>query len=457
VFASVSGRVRPANAPRASTPPFPAILFDTKLVRRANKIPSPFKARHNFWAIVILVSWDGVEQHDNRLFSGSAATDYRLHRVHQFGAAGHDHWRGVALGARYVQPTAECHGAHPLRRGCGYFLSSFFTGRLLNSIGIGMLLAASSALVASSAFGYALAPMWGLFAACSLLQGLGSGAIDAGLNHYAAHHFSARHMNWLHACYSVGATLGPLIMTSVLARNGSWRAGYLTVAVILLCLALLFAATRREWDEPDGAAATEQAERASVGMAETLRHPTVWRQVALFFVYTGLEATVGQWSFTLLTESRNVQKATAGAWVTTYWASIGVGRILFGSVVDRLGIDRLIRLSTLTSVLGTVLLALNLSGPTSAVALALAGLGLAAIYPCLMTSTPRRLGSALAVHAIGFQVSAAMLGAAALPSVSGVLAERFGLETVATATVGMAFVVLLLHESLLLPSRRMRA
>jgi hypothetical protein len=50
-----------------------------------------------------------------------------------------------------------------------------------------------------------------------------------------------------------------------------------------------------------------------------------------------------------------------------------------------------------------------------------------------------------------------MLGAAALPSVSGVLAERFGLETVATATVGMAFVVLLLHESLLLPSRRMRA
>jgi fucose permease len=341
--------------------------------------------------------------------------------------------------------------------GGGYFLSSFFTGRLLNSIGIGVLLAASSALVASSAFGYALAPMWGLFAACSLLQGLGSGAIDAGLNHYAAHHFSARHMNWLHACYSVGATLGPLIMTSVLARNGSWRAGYLTVAVILLCLALLFAATRREWDEPDGAAATEQAERASVGMAETLRHPTVWRQVALFFVYTGLEATVGQWSFTLLTESRNVQKATAGAWVTTYWASIGVGRILFGSVVDRLGIDRLIRLSTLTSVLGTVLLALNLSGPTSAVALALAGLGLAAIYPCLMTSTPRRLGSALAVHAIGFQVSAAMLGAAALPSVSGVLAERFGLETVATATVGMAFVVLLLHESLLLPSRRMRA
>jgi fucose permease len=268
--------------------------------------------------------------------------------------------------------------------GCSYFLSSFFTGRLLNLLGIGVLLAASSTLVAFSAFGYAFAPLWALFAAYSLLHGLGSGAIDAGLNHYVVHHFSARHMTWLHACYSVGAMLGPLIMTSAIAGNGSWRAGYLIVAAVLLCLALLFGATRHKWDEPERAVATEQTESASVGIAETLRHPAVWLQVALFFVYTGLEVTVGQWSFTLLTEARHVPKETAGTWVTLYWASIGVGRLLFGSVVDRLGIDRLLRLSTLTSVLGTGLFALRLSDLMSVTALVLAGLGLAAIYPCMM-------------------------------------------------------------------------
>ena len=160
-------------------------------------------------------------------------------------------------------------------------------------------------------------------------------------------------MTWLHACYSVGATLGPLIMTGVMAGSGSWRAGYLTVAVLLLCLSLLFGTTRRQWDAPVRGAATEPTESASVGITVTLRHPTVWLQVALFFVYTGLEVTVGQWSFTLLTESRHVPKEMAGTWVTLYWASIGVGRLLFGLVVDRLGIDRLLRLSTLTSVLGT--------------------------------------------------------------------------------------------------------
>src|SRR5688500_452344 len=97
--------------------------------------------------------------------------------------------------------------------GFAYFFSSFFSGRLLRAFRVGTLLALSSALVALSGFGYASANVWLLFAACSLLHGLGSGAIDSGLNHYVAHHFSARHMNLLHACYSIGAMLGPLIMT----------------------------------------------------------------------------------------------------------------------------------------------------------------------------------------------------------------------------------------------------
>src|SRR5438105_7240083 len=88
--------------------------------------------------------------------------------------------------------------------GCGYFLSSFFSGRVVTALGIGLLLAASTGLVAASGVGFALAPVWALFVACAVLHGLGSGAIDAGLNGYAAARLSARPMNWLHACYCLG-------------------------------------------------------------------------------------------------------------------------------------------------------------------------------------------------------------------------------------------------------------
>lgn len=331
--------------------------------------------------------------------------------------------------------------------GISYFLSSFFTGRLLGALGIGLLLAGSSALVALSGFGYAVAPMWLAFAACSALHGLGSGAIDAGLNHYVAHHFSARHMSWLHACYTLGATLGPLIMTGVIAWHGQWRAGYFTVASMLLLLAVLFAGTHRRWNDGDGGD-EEKPAAASVSMGEAMRQPVVRLQVLIFFIYTGLEMTAGQWSFTLLTEARGVSRETAGLWVTTFWGSLFAGRVLFGFVSEQFGLDRLVRSSMSAAVLGAVLLAWNPAGWSAVVALAIIGLGLASIYPCLMTRTAQRLGPAVAAHAIGFQVSAAILGGAALPSVTGFLAQRVGLEVVAGATLAMAVVLWGLHEVL---------
>lgn len=337
--------------------------------------------------------------------------------------------------------------------GASYFVSGLLTGKLLKSFGIGRLLAGSSLLVVASALGYSAAPAWALFAACALLHGLGSGAIDSGLNHYVANHFSPRHMNWLHACYGIGATLGPLIMTSVLVSLGSWRAGYATVGSLLLLLAGLFLYTRKLWGTPGETTDAALEAEASVGMFDTLKHTGTWAHIALFFIYTGLEVTVGQWSFTVMTEARGMSKETAGMWVTIYWASLAAGRVVFGFIIERLGIDLLLRLSMLAAVTGTALFGVNL--PFSAGALALTGLGLASIYPCLMTRTPQRVGKGRAAHAIGFQVSAAMVGAALFPSACGWLAQTRGLETVTFATVAMASCLLLIHEVLLRFERRL--
>lgn len=336
--------------------------------------------------------------------------------------------------------------------GFSYFLSSFFTGQLLHKLGIGSLLAGSSLLVVVCCAAYGGAPAWPWFVAGSLLHGLGSGAIDAGLNHYAASHFSARSMNWLHGCYSLGATLGPLIVTRVLAAHLSWRTGYFIVAAILLILALLFIATRRRWDDPGttlGAGSQEGEKAPALTLLQTLRSRPAAMQIVLFFFYTGLEVTVGQWSFTVLVEARDVPRETAGGWVTLYWGCLCAGRFLLGSVVDRVGLDRLLRLSIVTALAGVAVFAANLGAAVSATALGLTGLGLASIYPCMMSKTPIRLGTGMAAHAIGLQVSSAMLGVSILPSLCGLLAQSVGLHLVPFAATGMALAVFACHELLL--------
>jgi fucose permease len=128
--------------------------------------------------------------------------------------------------------------------GFGYFMTSFLSGRLTQALGIGLLLAAITGLVAAAMFGFASSPLWALFVTCAVAHGLGSGAIDAGLNGYAAHYRSARHMNWLHACYCFGAMLGPLLMTAVLTSDLPYSTGYAIVGGVMLTLSVMFLATR---------------------------------------------------------------------------------------------------------------------------------------------------------------------------------------------------------------------
>lgn len=337
----------------------------------------------------------------------------------------------------------------------GYSLSSFLSGRLTMELGIGLLLAGSTALVGSAMLGFATAPAWALFVSFAVLHGLGSGAIDAGLNGWAAHSLSARHMNWLHACYCFGAMLGPLLMTAVLTSGRHYSLGYGLVSAVMLTLSVVFLITRPLWGR---AADEEHGDLPKVSMANTLGHPEVLLQMAVFLLYTGLESGISQWTFTVLTESRGASSGPAGVAVGLYWGSIGVGRVIFGTLADRIGIDRLLRYSLLVAGAGTILFAMRLPVPFTMAALAIIGIGLSPVFPCLMTRTPERLGRHLSAHAVGFQVAAAMIGAAALPGILGLLAGQTGLESVPRATVFLATLLWLLHEVLLRrPDHRIEA
>lgn len=338
---------------------------------------------------------------------------------------------------------------------CGYFASGLLAGRLAARMGVGGLLAGSTALVAAGLLGYVAAPAWAAFIPMATGIGLGSGAIDAALNGYAARHFPVRHLNWLHASWGLGATLGPVIMTQILARGSSFRAGYAVLAVALASMALAFAATRRRWDAPreaprGGPAAGEGAAAAAgrdPGALGALRRGRVWLQVATFFLYTGLEASAGQWCFTFLREVRGLGVEAAGAWTSAYWGGLLCGRVALGFVVDRVGPDRLLRAVSGAAVLGALVFAAS-DGALGGAGLVLVGASLAPVFPTLMARTPARLGAA-AAHAVGFQVSAATLGAAALPAALGLLIARAGPAVVPPALVGLALALLLLHEALL--------
>ncbi|HKP12689.1 MAG TPA: MFS transporter [Blastocatellia bacterium] len=329
----------------------------------------------------------------------------------------------------------------------GYLLSSFSSGRLLARMSVGTLLAASCLLMAVSLAGYALTPRWVWMVCVTAIAGAGSGAIDAGLNTYAATNFSPRTVNWLHACYGVGASAGPVIMTSVLNAGYVWRWGYGIVAVSQLVMAVAFGFTRNLWKagstgEPVGGGAPAASSRS------TLRLPVVWLSVATFFVYTGLESAAGTWAFSLFTEGRAIAVREAGLWVSVYFGCLTAGRVGFGFVAEWGAARWLLRCCLVSIVMGAALIWMNASGMSSFLGLALIGFAAGPIFPSLIAATPRRVGEAHTANAVGFQIAAAVLGASLVPAAVGILADRFGLESVGPALLFEALVLIALYESL---------
>ena len=316
----------------------------------------------------------------------------------------------------------------------GYMTSSFLSGTLISRMGVGNLLALSCALTGSALVGYTLVPSWWMMVALGVMAGLGAGAIDAGLNTYVAAHFGEGLMQWLHASYGIGVTLGPIIMTLALTNLDSWRVGYRVVGGFQFFMAACFVLTLSLWNARDDAPKESEPEKKltdyNTPMSETMRQTKVWLSVLLFFLYVGAEVTLGTWAYSLLTESRGVPPQIAGFWAGSYWATFTIGRILAGVYAKRMGINTLVQGGVVLAFIGAILLWWNPSESVNLLAVALMGFAVAPVFPAMMSGTSGRVGDHFAANTIGMQMAAAGLGTAIIPSLIGVLARQTSLEVV---------------------------
>ena len=315
----------------------------------------------------------------------------------------------------------------------GYMTSSFLSGPLMSRLGVGRLLAISCALTFIGLVGYTLAPAWWVMVLLGVITGLGAGAIDAGLNTYVAANFGEGMMQWLHACYGIGITFGPVIMTLALTTRYSWRLGYQVVGGFQILLALCFTATLAMWSKEHKHSETEEPKRLTdykTPMRETLRQPAVWLSVTLFFLYVGVEMTLGNWTYSLLTESRGLDPVLAGLLAGSFWAMFTIGRIVAGLFAKRVGINFLVLGGVTGAIIGALLLLWNPFSAASILAILILGLSIAPIFPALMSGTSKRVGEHYAANTIGMQMAATGLGAVLIPSLTGIFARRYSLEVI---------------------------
>ncbi|TQJ21661.1 fucose permease [Micromonospora sp. A202] len=335
----------------------------------------------------------------------------------------------------------------------GYLTSSVLAGFTLARVGVGALLAGSTVLASLALTGYSVSPVLAVLVGCALLLGLGSGAVDSGLNAYAAGAFGPRHMNWLHAFFGLGVAIGPLIMTAVLSGGLAWRWGYGIVAGAQILLAIAFALTVRAWQrrvpastEAADATPAEIPAVVRLPVRATLRMPAVWSGTVAFALYVAIEVSAGLWAFLLLTEGRGLSAAVAGGCVSAYWGSLFIGRVVQGVVAERLGAGLVLRASLAGMAVGALLIAVPGPAVLAVAGLVVVGFAAAPVFPLLTLTTADRVGAAHADRAIGLQIGASGIGAALVPAGLGVLIGNTSVQVLGSALLVLALALIVLYE-----------
>ncbi|MEM9776196.1 MAG: MFS transporter, partial [Chloroflexota bacterium] len=213
----------------------------------------------------------------------------------------------------------------------GHIISGIFNGRMMYRLGAKNLMLLSVLVYGLSLFGYWLTPSWYLLVTLGLVGGWAAGVIDATGNTVAAARYDERIMNWLHGFFGLGATIGPLVIGLVLDFGSDWRGSafvFASLIMLLFVVMLIFRPLDGDESVSEEEGQKDTSEESSVRGVETLRQPVVWVAILFFFVYGGIEVSIGQWAFTLFTESRGLAEENARCWVSIYWGTFTAGRFL---------------------------------------------------------------------------------------------------------------------------------
>ncbi len=326
----------------------------------------------------------------------------------------------------------------------GYFFTAEFLGSIVG-VGLSSLIVPRLGFTRSLAYSYVLLALgvgalgmgnasWQLGLAATVTYGFGLGIAIPATNLWIAETSGPKRaaaLNVVNLAWGIGAVALPAEVAIAL-RGDHLRAFFFMIAGAALLIAVACFAARDHHPTLPGSRVEADAP-ARWGLRAAL--------ALLFFLYVGVENSVAGW---IATYADRLHVAAGALWAATpsvFWAALLAGRGIAVPVLRRVSEARLLAAGLLLAALGIVSL-IGAHGVVAVVAgTAVAGLGLASIFPLLIAKISQHFGEA-GPRVAGPLFAFAGLGGASLPWLVGFVAQR-GAGLRAGLSVPLAAVLLM--------------
>jgi fucose permease len=309
----------------------------------------------------------------------------------------------------------------------GTVVSSIFSGKIIRRFGTGLVTAVSVLMTAAALIGFSLSHIFVALCICAIPLGLGAGSVDAALNNYIALHYKAKHMSLLHCFWGIGASIGPIIMSSFLINRNSWNLGYRAIGIIQCCLVVVLFIALPLWGRNQLQETQKQeAGRGDTKFSELFRIAGVKQILVSFFCYCTIETITGLWGSSYLVTTKNIAPEIAAQWISLYYIGITSGRFISGFLTMKFSNRNMIRFGQGLIACGIIALLLPFGTNALLPGFFIIGLGCAPIFPSLLHETPGNFGKEHSQAIMGIQMASAYTGTTLMPLLFGRFASFVG-------------------------------
>ena len=264
----------------------------------------------------------------------------------------------------------------------GYLLACSYTGWMTKKLGIKTTTIVSFMTMAFAGVLIYFAPNYMSFSGSYFVMYLGNGMLEISLGIMAATIFTKNTgtmMNLSHFFYGFSSMIAPLLSSRLMGLSFSnsvlgWRGMYLIVLSFSLIpiLPAIFSTIPKE----------DKSSHERVSLKDFIKNPIPW--LILFILSFGViaEMAIGGWLVNFLEKSYGFDSTSAASVLSGFFFCFMLARLLLGPIIDRLGFVKSILISSCFS--GVSIIASLLIGRPAVFLLAIAGFGIAPIYPTVM-------------------------------------------------------------------------
>lgn len=250
---------------------------------------------------------------------------------------------------------------------------------------------------------------------CTTCYGVGLGLTISAINLIIARRQSNRRaysLTMLNFLWGVGAVSSPIVV--------EWARRQQLLTATLLGLGVGSLGLWLALMKSDLSASPEQETQSA---AVSWYSPFLLFFGVMFFLYVGLETSVGAWTALYATRMPRANDSISALAVGGFWLALLCGRLIYAPILRRVPEQPIYRLSLGFMLAGLGLFLFSMSSEAVVLAAALTGFGLAPLFPLILSFASDSL---LACRNSGWVFASAGLGGAVVPWLTGQISTHFG-------------------------------